>query len=207
MASGETTVLVVTREDPRLHAYSPSLPGFVFGANSAEEFWRDVNAAIVWAGGKPDLTVYIQKPYLTPEGDEWLLRVLQDTHLEERTEIARRIYTTVMETDQRHEMFEKAAPTRTGEFVFHCGLFDDTIGSVMQALWERDDAAVVAAAVAEQMWYAQQVATGIPGPGAQTLADLGLTAESTIRDLMQAEGGDKATSEGLVLARPTVTLG
>lgn len=207
MDSHDATVLVVTREDPRLHAYSPSLPGFVFGANSSEEFWRDVRPAVAWAGGKPDLTVYIQRPYETPEGVEWLLRVLQDDHLDERVEIARRIHASLTATDQRLQLFADATPTRTGEYVFHCALFTDTIATVMQALRPRDDAVIVAAAVADRLWYAQQLATGTPGLGDQRLSDLGLTLDSTVRDLMNADDGNTSVSDDLRLSGRSLTLG
>ena len=205
MGSDETTVLIVTREDPRLYAYSPSLPGFVFGANTAEEFWRDVRPAIVWAGGKPDLTVYIQRPYETPEGVEWLLRVLQDDQMEARTEIAQRIHATVMQTDQRYHLFTDAHPTPTGEYVFQCALFTDTVGSVVRALRSGEDTVIVAAAAADQLWYAQEIGAGPAKSGEVALASLGLSSDSTIFDLMKAIDGKDTASE-LQLGR-LVTVG
>lgn len=206
MAESDRTVLVVTREDPRFHCYSPTLPGFVFGAPNAEEFWRDVGPAVVWAGGKPDLTVYIQRPYETPEGVEWLLRVLQDDHLDERLEIAQRIHASITATEQRHQIFDNAVATRTGEYVFHCALFSDTVRSVVQALRPSGDAVVVAAAVAEGLWYAEQVTTGEPGPDEQRFSDLGLTLDSTVKDLMEAKGGDAAGTENLRPSGRTLVL-
>lgn len=202
MADSDRTVLVVTREDPRMYCYSPTLPGFVYGANSAAEFWRDVRPAVVWAGGKPDLTVYIQRPYETPEGVEWLLRVLQDDHLDERLEIAQRIHASITATEQRHEIFDGAVATRTGEFVFHCALFSDSVGSVVRALRPSGDAVVVAAAVAEGLWYAQQVTTGEPGPYEQRFSDLGLTFDSTVKDLMEANAGAAGTENLRPSGRP-----
>ncbi|GAA1590162.1 hypothetical protein GCM10009789_49750 [Kribbella sancticallisti] len=187
MAEQNRTHVVVTWEgDSGLSATSPQVPGWSFGRPTKTEFQADYHAALRDAGVLGQVIGHEQRRFVSPEGIEYILRIADDKHRPERTELAWRM-AAVLQSDQRHSDLDTAAKNPMGEVTYICCIASDTVGWVAEQMDSRGDAVQVALAVADEMVMTTQFATeasneSLPWP---SLADRGWHSDMTIGEVCQ----------------------
>ncbi len=192
--NGKRTHVVVTWEgDAGLSAVSPQLPGFSYGRPTRTEFITDYKNVLRDAGVLGDVLGHEQRRFASPEGAEYVIRVAEDEHHAERTELAWRLE-AALETEQRHDLLNSAT-NPMGEVTYICCVATDTLGWVSEQMDPRGDAVRVALAVADELVWTTQFATAAEQPeGWATMEDRGWTTETTVGEVcQQLAAGERAS--------------
>lgn len=193
--------LIVTNEgDHGFSASSPQLPGFFYARPTLTEFNRDLPKVLADIDAPRPAAIYEQRRGVSPEGREYLIRIAVDESRGQRLDVAWRL-DSMLGTEQRLDALSADADV-TGEVVFVCCLPDDRLGSIAAQMSEPQDALVVVANVADQGVWTQQLSLDperAQHPDSESLADLGLTMESTISEMMHADAVSGLRGRALVV--------
>ncbi len=181
---------------------SPQVPGFTMGRGTLAELKRDLVRALRFAdapGGTPRIFHQVQRR-LSPEGEEFTVRIAEDPHRPERLETYRRLL-GVMDTDQRAEMLDFAR-TPTGEASFVAAVPTDTLGWLMEQFSGRGDVVILVVAVADDGLFSTQMSSDPSRrhQGWKGLDEMGWTEDTTVSELMQTLAG-KSRKERALVAR------
>ena len=134
-------------------------------------------------------------------GDELVLRVAYDTHRKDRVQVAERMQRAQWVPEQAERMREEPR-NDLGEHVVVCAVPADTLGFLIRQL-AKGDSLHVAVAVADETALSFYL-TNAPAHGGPSLADFGLSKDSTVADLVKAlpiQGGKPdATRTTLLVA-------
>jgi hypothetical protein len=164
---------------------SPQFPELAFGRSTEEEFTREYQDALRYAGLKSGrVWGHFQVRGTTPQGVEFVIRrQTGDGHEEARLQIANAINRLLSSETEATQLLEDLEPSATGEFVFVACLADDTVGWLVDQLRPNDDAIAAALDVAGVMVAMTQVASGghLDWP---TIDDLGWTRDTTLGELL-----------------------
>lgn len=173
---------------------SPQIPELVGGRKNAEDLVRDTAEIIAWA--KDDDVeydpVFLHEQHLVtdPSGREYLIRWWFDAEdSDARYETARRMNSAVhngfMEAD---ELAQQPVLPTTGERLLIAVVGTDTLGWIEDQLSQRDGCCVLVEHAGDgAVWSVPFGLDGLLGSQrARSTKELGLTRDSTFRDLKDA---------------------
>lgn len=178
-------LVVVDEGDYGWSATSPQIPGFVYGRPTREEFQADLPGALAFAGASDaTLVIHDVRRFAAPDGQEYLIRVAEDEHRGERTQVAWLL--SAMLAKERHHDLLDAPTTITGEVQFICVVESDRVSWLLEQLDQRRDAATIVAGHSSELIWATWVAHGVTEVEGSTgsLAELEVSLDSTVSDLM-----------------------
>lgn len=181
---------------------SPQVPGFTMGRETQAELKRDLVRALRFANapsGAPRTFHQVQRR-LSPEGEEFTIRVAEGPHRADRLETYKRLL-GVMDTDQRTEMLDFAR-TSTGEASFVAVVPTDTLGWLMEQFHEQGDVVIFVVAVADEGLFSAQMSSDPSRrqQGWKGLEEMGWTVDTTISEVMRTLAG-KSREERTLAAR------
>lgn len=180
-------------------ARSPQLEGFEYSRQSMTEAERDIHEVLEALGvARRPRVLHEERRYETPEGAEYTVRVRSNDPVDRanRMHTEQRIV-AVMGTDQRFDCLTTNAKNPMGELAFICVMPADTIGDVIDQMDHRD-AVVLAAAVADQGIWTMTFQSSPDNVEWPSLADQGLTRETTIHQLLQQDSQAELPRQALV---------
>jgi hypothetical protein len=207
-----TTHLIVTNEGEQgFFAESPQLPGLAFGRPTQTEFLRDYKKLLDDLGVTGSVRGHKQVRGATPDGHEFLLRWAEGDHAAERLEVVDRLRRLVMDEAAREDLFDDMEPNPMGEVVFVAVAAVDTLGDVMDQMYEERDAIVLSAAVADRgVWCMQMVSRAGGREGWSSVEERGWTRDTTISEVLvaqQTSQGDRdPAAEGVQLVKDRLVL-
>lgn len=80
LGPGKPHVVVTWEGDAGLSAVSPQLPGFSYGRPTTTGFIADYKKVLRDAGVLGDVLEHEQRRFASPEGTEYVIRVVKDEH-------------------------------------------------------------------------------------------------------------------------------
>jgi hypothetical protein len=115
----------------------------------------------------------------------------------DRREVLRRVE-ILLRTDQAADMLD-TEPTVTGEVVFVAALPSDELGMFMDQLYEKDDALVLCASVADRGVFSMTIASGKDeSEGWERLEAYGWSRETTVSQLLMESSRGRKVERVLV---------
>lgn len=193
---------------------SPQLPELVGGASTREALEAELPDLLRFGGAESGsrAELHYQQYYVTPDGREFAIRVSQ-RESELRIVLAQRLSNAFSIPAQLESLLD--APTSvTGEITFICCLPADRLEWVADQV-DDSDAVVVVAPVTPMQIATLPIATSdesLPSGPRRTLADMGLSVESTVAELLavtpmhDASGGRPGPVDDGVSARDLVLI-
>lgn len=183
-ALAEVTHVLVTKDADGLFAESPQVPGLCFGRPTEMEFRRDFQPVLTSIGVHGLVLAHWQERGVAPNGQEYLIRWAEGPDVSDRIEVSRRIQALLAVPKLAAEMLD-VEKTPMGEVVFVAAVPSDTLGSLMDQLYEADDALVICAAVADRGVFTMTMASGRHElEGWDTLDRYGWSRETTVSQLL-----------------------
>lgn len=185
MTDKPTVHLIVTDEgDFGVSVRSPQIDGFELGRPTLKEAQKDVVRVLRDLGVTGQVAIHEERRYVSPEGSEFTIRFRADAEDRPlRLETAWRLE-AMMGTEQRLQVFQDAEPNPMGEIAFICLLPKDPVAEVVAQMDERD-AVVLAVSVADQGIWTMTFMSSPDATDWPTLAEQGITDDSTVQDLMR----------------------
>lgn len=182
------THLIVTVEpaDAGYSAESPQLPGFVMGRSTYTEFAADYRQVLRDIGVTGKVQAHRQTRGETPEGVEFLLRAAEGEDYPERQEALSRVE-RLLATEDRQDALN-TQPIPTGEVLFVGVAPHDTLGDVIDQMYDTADALVLCANVADQGLFMMTLLSGnaVEDDDWQTLHQSGWTRATTVSEMLQS---------------------
>lgn len=194
-------ILVTDEGDHGWSVESPQFPGFTMGRQTLAELKRDLIPALRFANApESDLVLHMVQRRLSPEGEEFLVRIAEDAHRADRLEAYRRLL-GIMETDQRVDMLTTAR-IPTGEASFITVVPSDTLGWLGEQLYDEDDVFTIVVAVADEGLFSTQMSSdpSRSQQGWKGYEEMGWTVETTVSEVLRTLAG-KAQKERTLIAR------
>lgn len=107
MVSGDLHVFVTNEEPYGFSAMAPQLPGFVLHRNTQTELRRDLKSALAFGGAPSGLRIVTHYQFRgeAPNGAEFVIRRDAEDHVDERMEVADRLYGLLMSPDEGSAAF------------------------------------------------------------------------------------------------------
>jgi hypothetical protein len=196
------THVIVTAEpgDAGYSAESPQIPGFVMGRATYTEFAADFKQVLRDVGVTGKVQAHRQARGETPEGVEYLLRAAEGTDYPERKEALDRIE-RLLALDDRHDLLDRE-PTPTGEVLFVGVAPNDTLGDVIDQMYDAADALAMCANIAENGVLTMTILSGhaADAKGWQTLEESGWTRDTTVSEVLRTTSAGRRPPRLLVNA-------
>lgn len=166
---------------------SPQIPGLVGGRTTPEAALADLDEILELAGvtaSSYDRVIkHEQRPFVSPAGNEYLVRMTVEDEDEVRDTSAGRMVAAIEQgLEDADEHLERHPALATGERLFIAVIGSDTMGWCMDQLdgdygavieWNRDD---------DACWGLPLMPEDNQLNSAYSLEDLGLTRESTVAE-------------------------
>jgi hypothetical protein len=154
------THLLVTREPDTggFSVESPQLPGFAFGRPTLTEVLRDHERVLRDLGVSGPVRAHRQERGHTAEGAEFIIRAAEGPDFDARKEVLDRLR-RILSTDDRHELMAFGTGP-TGEVVFVAAMPNDTVGDLIDQMYDDRDAIVICAPVIEEGVYTMAFFSG-----------------------------------------------
>ncbi|MEU5073740.1 hypothetical protein AB0G76_19565 [Streptomyces asoensis] len=191
---------------------SPQLPELVGGRDSFREMCADLKDILAF-GGAPEgaqVVVHRQMYVVVPGGDEaCIVRFAKDEYEFDRFEAGMRLTGVLRDADQRAKIM--AGPKlATGERLFICAVPSDTVRWLSEQLLPGEVASLVSSFADEWIGGGKPIAEMPFGHAAKApegqekhwspLSDAGLTADSTLADMLMAREAGKIDKDAPLVA-------
>lgn len=184
----------------RWATYSYPMSIYVAGGHLAEvraEFRNAFDDVADLVGEGCRIVEHVERPLL--EGV--YVRTADDRRKTDRTKAAQRFEATLADPAHRDDFVARAPVSATGDIVVVACVGDDRISWLLEQMNEHDSLVICLATDEPAVWW-----TWLAGARARlneahvgTLADVGLTAESSVADLVRVGAGSAGHSPGLLV--------
>ncbi|MCZ9634858.1 hypothetical protein [Rhodococcus sp. BH5] len=175
---------------------SPQIPDLIGGRKTLPELMADTDEILEFAGADPDAKRWIheQHHYIDPEGDEYLVRILDDDS-EDRLEAANRLVSGVLSGNDA-DLKSRQPISVTTERILIAVVGSDTLGWVEEQLGP-GAGATVGIYGGDDVLYSVPVLDGkLTGHRSWPFEKLGLTSQSLVADMLDAVLGKEAQALG-----------
>lgn len=172
--------VIVRQEDGTWSAWSPTAPGFYASDERYQELGKLVHSGtrLYFEGEDVQVLQHMERVL----GDDLVLRIAYDAHQGDRVQVAERMQRAQWVPEQAERMREEPR-NDLGEHVVVCAVPTDTLGFLIRQLAE-GDSLHVAVALADEHVLSFYL-TNAPAHGGPSLADFGLSEDSTVADLVK----------------------
>jgi hypothetical protein len=193
----EVTHVFITKDPDGFFGESPQIPGFCYGRPTETEFRRDFQSVLKDVGVRGQVQAHFQTRGVIEDGREFVLRFADGAGKAERIEVTERVE-RCLRSDQAADMLSTTT-TPMGEVVFVAALPADTLGMFMDQLYDKDDALVISAAVADDGLFTMTLASGVrTEDGWESVSDYGWTRETRVSQLLMESSRGRRVERVLV---------
>lgn len=187
--SSKSLHLVATNEDGfGWSLTSPQVPGLTYGRRDLDQFQNGMRDVLDFADA-PDLPWALHQEIrgVSPEGVEYRIRAAQDNYAPERRVVGDRVRSVVLtDPDLRPSLLASTKHSGVGDVLFITVVPDDRLGWVFDQLDARDGRASVVGSEDDQLIWTTTVSNGEHGDDMASLAEIGLSLDSTVGDMRLA---------------------
>ena len=183
----DLVIISPSTDDEDWTFYSPQMPGLVGGRDSLLQLRADLPEILRFAEVSLPVKIrtHVEQVY-EAGGTEYIVRVAQDGHLDDRLAAVRRLHAALTIDDQREDLLSSPR-TRTGEVLFIAAVASDTVRDIAAQLHPSGDAAVVVGGVADQfVWTFHLTNAEDLDEAARPLGALGLSENTSIGEIMRS---------------------